>query len=294
VTARTRLPDFVIIGAMKSATTSLYRWLADQPEIFLARPKETDFFTRDDRWARGATWYASLFEAAGEDQLLGEASVSYSSPRSCEVAAYRMASTIPTAKLVCVLRHPLERIRSHYRHEVQRGRERRRMVEALRDPANPYVGHSRYFACLNPYLEWFGRDQLCVVRFDDLIDGEQVAWRSVISHLGLPYRTPPGGAYNVSDGKAQHTRVMALMLRSGWLRSDLIARVPSPIRRFGKRLVTRRGSGYRSLLESALAPIPPEVSRHVWEDVGRLEERLGRSDPLWETPAVLSDRGNRS
>jgi hypothetical protein len=294
MTASRRLPDFVIIGAMKSATTSLYRWLADQPEIFLARPKETDFFTRDDRWARGATWYASLFEAAEDGQLLGEASVSYSSPQLCGLAASRMTSTIPAARLVCVLRHPLERIRSHYRHEVQRGRERRTMVEALRDPANPYVGHSRYFACLNPYLESFGRDQLCVVRFDDLTDGGQVAWREVISHLGLSYRTPPSQAYNVSDGKPQHTRVMAFMMRSGWLRSDLIAHVPSPIRRFGKRLVTRHGSGYRSLLESARAPMPPDVSREVWEDVARLEDRLGGVSPLWERAEVLSDRGNRT
>ena len=282
MTRSLRLPDFVIIGAMKSATTSLYRWLAEQPEVFLAWPKETDFFTREDRWARGPEWYASLFAPAANGQVLGEASVSYSSPDRSGVAAPRMAATIPQARLICVLRHPIERIRSQYRHEVQRGRERRPMLEALREPGNTYVGHSRYFSCLVPYMESFPRDQICVVRFDDLVEGTQTAWQAVISHLGLPHRAPPDGVYNATEGKAQHTRMMSFLMRSGLLRSELIAHTPSPIRRLGKRLVTRQGPRYRRLLEESRAPMPGDVTQEIWDDVARLEEWLGGPRPLWE------------
>ncbi len=72
-----RLPDFIIIGAMKSATTTLHGLLASQPGVFMSTPKEPCFFSDDEVWARGVGWYASLFEAAPAGALLGESSTHY-------------------------------------------------------------------------------------------------------------------------------------------------------------------------------------------------------------------------
>src|SRR5919202_3826797 len=96
-----RMPDVVIIGAMKFASTSRYRWLDSQPEVYMAHPKETNFFS--DAWERGPAWYRSQFAGAGERQLCGEASVNYTSPEWSDVAASRMHDLIPNARLIYVV-----------------------------------------------------------------------------------------------------------------------------------------------------------------------------------------------
>lgn len=277
-----RLPDFVIIGAMKSATTSLYRWLGDQPEVFLAWPKETDFFSRDEVWHRGVESYAALFAAAAPEQTIGEASVSYSSPGRSAVVARRMAAILPAAQIVYVIRHPIERIRSHYRHEVQRGRERRPLGDVLREPENDYIGNSMYFTCLQPYLDSFAREQICTVRFDDLVGRPSPGWHAVLTHLGVADRPRPTSIHNVTVDKSQHTRAMSVLMRSRLLRSGVVAKVPVGVRRVGRRLVMRDGRRYRERIEGALAPISEAVSEPIWQDLARLEAWLGLGRPLWE------------
>jgi hypothetical protein len=68
-----RLPDFLILGIMKSGTTWLYRWLEQHPNIFLSAIKEPNFFSRDEVWSKGLQWYSELFAAAEDGQLAGEA-----------------------------------------------------------------------------------------------------------------------------------------------------------------------------------------------------------------------------
>lgn len=158
-----RLPDFVIIGAGKSGTTTLYEWLAQQPEIFASSLKEPRFFSRD--WDKSLDWYAALFTEAKDHQRVGEASTNYTDVEYCEVAAERMAAVIPDARLVYLIRHPVERLRSQYRHNWRRCVEYEPLAEAVLRPANPYVGRSLYYQRLQPYAERFPPEQICVVRF---------------------------------------------------------------------------------------------------------------------------------
>jgi hypothetical protein len=279
-----RLPDLVIIGTMKSATSSLYWWLSEQPECFLASPKEIDFFSDDSRWRRGPGWYGRLFDDAQEGQLLGEASVSYTSPDRSTVSAERMASLLPAARLLCVIRNPVDRLRSHFRHEVQRNRERRPFMEALRAPSNPYLAASRYFACLRPYLERFPPEQLCVIRFEDLVGGEQPGWADVLRSLGLPFRGSPGTAHNVTGDNRQWTPAMQRLHRMGVLRFSHVVRLPQPVRRLGGRVLMRDRAAYQHRLEDSHAPIPDEVTEPIWEDLSMLERGLGSAAPLWPRP----------
>jgi hypothetical protein len=155
-------------------------------------------------------------------------------------------------------------------------------VEALAEPGNGYLGNSRYFGCLEPYLRSFPREQICVVRFDDLVADPAPGWPAVLEHLGLPDRPRPPTVHNVTEGKPQHTRAMSLLRRSGILRPGLVARVPPGVRRIGKRLVMRDDDRYRAQVEGALEPIPDGLVEPVWEDVARLEAWLGVDRPLWE------------
>jgi hypothetical protein len=276
------LPDFIVIGAMKSATTSLYWWLQEQPECFLAAPKETDFFSRDERWERGLGWYRGLFNEAPDHALLGEASVSYSHPDLAAVASARMRSVIPDARLIAVVRHPVERLRSHYRHEVQRGRERRPFTQAIGSTGNPYVASSCYFACLEPYFERFGREQICVVGFEDLVAGQQSGWSHVLRSLDIPYREPPDTAYNVSDQHRQWSPMMARLHRAGLFRFRAVVRLPRPIRNLGGRILMKDGPEYRSLLAgSRSSSVPQEILERLWGDADELRRVIGADAPLW-------------
>lgn len=272
-----RLPDFLIIGTMKSGTTTLYRWLAQHPRVSVPETKEPNFFSDERRWRRGVTWYGTHFRGIPSHLVTGEASVSYAAPDRGRLAAERIRRTLPRARLICLVRHPLERMRSHYHHEVQRGRERRRFEAAVADLDNPYLGYSLYSRCLEPYLETFPRDSLCLVRLEDLTDGD--AWERVLDHLGLSHVPRPVQAYNVSGQKSGFTPLMRLLWELGAHRP--LSRVPPPLRRLGRPLLFRADDGYDRLVESSRGPVPGEVVDQVARDSSRLALKLGLERSLW-------------
>jgi hypothetical protein len=186
-----RLPDFVIIGAQKAGTTTLFRWLADEPEIYMPSQKEIHFFSRDDLWKCGFDWYRQCFAGAAPGQLVGEASTSYTMSDYGSVPAERMASAMPHARLICILRNPEERLRSHYRHQVVRRRENRSLAEAAGHSMSGYLTTSLYFERLSPWLERFPRQQICVVRFEDLIGAGSAAWKTSCATSAWPYGQSP-------------------------------------------------------------------------------------------------------
>lgn len=276
-----RLPDFVVIGAMKSGTSSLYQWLGRQPELALPTVKEPHFFSRDEVWERGLGWYSQLFPDA-PGKLVGEASTTYTNPDHCLAAASRMAKVVPEARLIYLLRHPVDRMRSHYRHAVLRGEERRPLEELFDDPGNRYLRRSLYYRCVAPYLDAFERSQICVVRFDDLIADDAPAWSTVLDHLGLAHRPRPTDAYNVSAEKSHYTAVMNRIWNSP-LRTR-VARVPAPLRRCFRGLMVRDGPAYDARLEASEVPVPDEMVAPMWRDLEHLERWLGLAEPLWPDP----------
>lgn len=281
---RPRLPDYIIIGTMKSGTSSLYAWLAQQPDCSPAAAKEINFFSYEDCWHRGIEWYQDFFSEVPDGSIVGEASTSYTKPAWGKVAAERMAATVPDVRIIYLLRDPVERLRSHYRHEVRRTRETRSLVDALADPENPYVPLSLYHQRLQPYLRLFSPDQICVVRLEDLVSDAGPGWTSVLGHLGIPPRPPPGTAHNVTASQAQFTRPLLWLWNSGYERR-LRRWVPQPVRRLAKTAFTSSGSGRRARTESSKAEIMPELTEPIWHDIGRLEEWLGVQEPLWKRPA---------
>jgi len=282
-----RLPDFVIIGAMKSATSTLYHWLAVQPEVFMASPKETNFFARD--WGRGVDWYREFFAAAEPGQLLGEASVMYTSPEHADAAAERMKDVVPDVRLIYVIRDPVERIRSHYRHEVQRHRETRPLLEAIGEPGNDYLGNSMYFERLAPYAQRFDAEHLLVIRFEDVVRDPWPGWDETLSLLDLAPRQNPGTAHNVTAENAGWTGALLWLRQRGIFNFERAAKLPAPIRRWGKRVLTRSGEGYLDRLDDSRVEIPPELVEPVWRDLGKLEAWLGREEPLWASPLTATD-----
>ncbi len=194
-------PDFVIIGAMKSGTTSLFRWLKAHSECDLCPMKETHFFSRN--WDRGLSWYEGLFCEIEADKVTGEASPSYTHPDNSELVAERLYSTFPNTRILYVIRDPIDRMRSEFRHEVQRNRENREFDVALLSEDRPYWRRSMYWSCVNPFVSRFDRQNVKVIKFEDLVSEEDGAWQEVLEFWALAGKKhEPGTKINKTTGKA--------------------------------------------------------------------------------------------
>ena len=153
------------------------------------------------------------------------------------------------------------------------------MPEALLDPSSRYVQFSRYFTCLRPYIEAFPREQICVVRFEDLFKTAGQGWPLVLHHLGIPQRPVPTSSHNVTREKPRYTKTMLKLWEWGILREFS---APPVVRSIGKRLLTRTGSGYHRMLDTSLSPVSDAIVGTLSEEAKRLAAWLGMPIPMWE------------
>lgn len=206
------LPNLVVIGAMKCGTTALHRTLNRHPDIAMSAPKELNFFCGTDEsspagpmgasiepadgriwargnWHRGLSWYTRHFTA--EAVVRGESSPGYTSPSHPQVAT-RMAALIPGARLLYLVRDPVARALSQYRHHQREGTETRSVEEAILDPASQYLSRGRYYERLEPFLAHFPRSQIAVVAHEQLVT-ERHTLRHVFEWLRVDARQRPRG-----------------------------------------------------------------------------------------------------
>ncbi len=177
------LPNLVIIGGLKCGTTSLHHYLSLHPEIGMSRPKELNFFVSELNWPLGSGWYASHF--SGRDQVRGESSPHYTNEPRFSGVAGRMNELIPETRLIYVVRDPIERMLSHYLHNIAGGYEQRPLEQALADPDSAYVDRGLYAMQLDPYLARFPRERIEIVAQEDLKADREQTMRSLFSFLGV-------------------------------------------------------------------------------------------------------------
>jgi hypothetical protein len=205
-------PDFVIIGAQKCGTTFLYDLLSQHPQVEPAIKKEVHYFDR--HFGKGVDWYRSHFPSPtwkeGQRSIAGEATPYYLFHPH---AARRMAEIVPRARLIVLLRDPVDRAYSSYHHQVRAGRETLGFEEAieaeetrLRGERERMLGDEQYasfnyqhFSYLSrgiyvdQLVQWsafFSGDQTLVLKSEDLFDHVPYALRSVLSFLYLPSWIP--------------------------------------------------------------------------------------------------------
>lgn len=186
-----RLPDFLVIGATKCGTTSLHDWLARHPDVFVSPWKEMRFFLSGFRLERGMPWYAAQFAGAGNATACGEVSNGYGRGFEHEGVPARVAAALPGVRLVYVIRDPMRRLASHWRHRIVTGREWRDPAAAIEhDPA--YVETGRYGAEIERWLAHHPRDRLLVLRAERLFADPAGALDRLARHLGVAPRPDLG------------------------------------------------------------------------------------------------------
>ena len=221
-----RPPGFLIIGAQRAATTSLYRLLTSHPGVRPALRKEVHYF--DFQYAKGRSWYLAHFPLRSFSGLTGEASPYY---MVHPLAPERVKRMNPRMKLIAILRDPVDRALSHYHREVRLGFEPLTFEEAvdaeperlaadshrLLEPPHyyshnhhhySYLDRGRYGHHLARWLEHFPREQLHVIRMEAMFEdpgdiiGKTLAFLGLlpvdVKRLHLPHanRAPP---YDVPD-----------------------------------------------------------------------------------------------
>ena len=185
---RDYLPNFIIIGAAKSATTTLTTILPQHPDIFISKPKEPKFFGRN--YDKGWEWYASKFQKGRHFPLRGEASTMYASGlRSFKSTAELMHRYLPDLKLIYIVRHPLDRIVSQWRHYSSPGRnpDCAEFSELMRDRRlrRLIVGCSLYYERLSAFRRYYPDNQIHCMTFEDLLDSPNHSLRSMMRFLGV-------------------------------------------------------------------------------------------------------------
>lgn len=179
-------PDCIIAGAAKAGTTTLHSVLAGHPQVAASRVKETRFYSDDERYARGADWYAAeYFRHAAPDAVRMEATPAYLAWSDKVAPRIRHSRDDGRASIVVILRDPVARAYSHYCHRVRLGHEARPFAEAIAredellranwdelsrsgNGRHGYVRASCYASRLRPFVEQFGRGQVHVLLQDDL------------------------------------------------------------------------------------------------------------------------------
>jgi hypothetical protein len=177
------LPDFVIIGAMKCGTSTLHAQLAEHPQFFMSEPKEPNFFSNDEIYARGEAWYRGLFADAPAGSIKGEASTHYTKLPTYPKTIDRLAALIPDAKFIYVTRDPVERLISHYIHEWTQGVITCGIEEAV-EKHPELVAYSRYGYQLRPWIERFGRERILHVEFEQMTAEPEATLKRVAAFLG--------------------------------------------------------------------------------------------------------------
>lgn len=273
-------PNFVIIGAQKAGTTSLWRYLGRHPQVFMSRIKEPNFFVAEIGWSRGIEWYESIFAPAADKgaAAVGEASPNYTMSPGLAGVPQRMAGAIPDARLIYVLRHPVERMISSYLHALTHGSETLPIGRALVERPQ-YADTSRYAMQIEQYLRHFDRTQLLVIVSEDLKSRPAETLDRVLGFLDLATGWRPDDL-GVRYHPTVHKRVPRLWWRKlgGLVLRGRLPELPVPRSATTSPLTTRA-------LSSRDTRLNPDIRRQLEEmlrpDVERLRQYMEEEFHGW-------------
>jgi hypothetical protein len=300
------MPNFLIVGASKSGTTSLYYYLRQHPDVFLPAEKEPHYFAPAKWCGRpvpGREEYRHLFDPGRGRKAVGEASTGYLYyPDSPD----RIHREIPDCRIIAMLRDPVERAWSGYCHELREGMEQVSFEQALAEERSGvlrrvngddfsfnYIRQGFVHDLLRRYLDLFGPERVGIWLFEDLAAHPEALMRAVFEFLGVDpgfqgdwsYRYNPSGVprsvwlHELLDGKGGAHRIAARAMRRllpPAVRDPLWQRLRDWNIRLGRKPELRRET--RRMLEIEFET-----------EISRLERLLGRSLSGWRRPPANTE-----
>lgn len=271
------VPDFFVVGAAKAGTTAVFNWLKDHKEVFLPTIKEPGYFAfagrraaplngpyDPDYYAQVAvdpSVYSQLYTAA-QDRLSGDVSPIYLIDQT---VAARIAVARPDARIIMILRDPVERAFSQFLHHIRDGLEPAESFEAALEQeaerhrngwswGHGYASNGHYAAQIDRYLEVFPREHLLFLEYSQLNSAPDACWEQVCAHLGILH-TPlaRNDRVNVSSALANVTArptVTRALRHPGVVQRVLKPLLPRGIRGHIRRIIEGRGKPLPVLQDS--------------------------------------------
>ncbi len=292
-----RLPDFLIIGAAKAGTTTLYDILHQHRQVGLSSAKEPGFFCDDQEYARGAAWYRdTYFSEAGDATVIGEATPRYLYwgdtvvPRLEE----QYGDTLP--RLIAIFRDPVALVQSFYWHSVREGRETLSLPAALAAEPERLASHgqrlrsqglmtfgyhriAQYATQLQPFLARVPRERCLFLLTDDLRDFETLL-RTLEAFLGLDHDDRVKPVVSNSAALPRSRRLNQWLRARSPLKELVKSVVPFPVRH---RLKMRAIDANLKPLRTP--PMDAELAlglrRHYAGEMQALEQLIGRHLSSW-------------
>jgi hypothetical protein len=297
--------DFIIIGAQKSGTTSLFKYLQPHPRIFMPANKEAPYFSDDDAFERGwEPFAADYFSGADERQFWGTASPQYMGNSATPA---RMHAQMPNARLIALLRDPVDRAYSHYKMQVRRNFETRTFDQAVaelcdvqkltsaraimptlkpgdsyEDETEHYLVWGEYGRILDEFLNYYNKDQLLVLSMDEMIENPIDTFKQVTAFIGINDDLIPSNV-----GQVYHKGGTKQIIPDSWrtaIKTNPAFRffwnkVPERIKQ-NVRYWYDQKNVHKSRSEAGpSAQAQQQLVQHFADDVRRLEQIAGRAMP---------------
>ena len=300
-----KLPNFLIVGAAKCGTTSVYHYLRQHPQVYMSPIKETNFFAyekgteRTDSAARfpirSREEYVALFRDASREIAVGEASPRYLvHPQAAE----RIHSLIPEAKIIAILRNPIDRAYSAYSMRLRDGKEPRSFAEAVREEEsgclrenlewgqNHYLEEGDYVNQLRPYLQRFDRKHIAIYLFEDLEKDPIGFMREVYQFLDVSDEFVPDTSvrYNVSGVPKQRALAPILIWKKGSFRNKLTGAARQVLPKWVEQplLGLQRKWQSQQLVKPPMSPeIREKLALKFRDDILQLQDILDRDLSHW-------------
>lgn len=285
-------PNLFIVGAMKSGTSSLHSYLHQHPAIFMCEPKEPCFFVsrKELDWPAIEKLelghepnYLRLFAESGSARYLGESSTLYTKAPKISGVPERIARYSPGARIIYLMRDPIERTISHYWHTVRWERESRDMLTALaREPH--YTEVSSYAMQIRPYIDLFGRQNVATFTLEELSQDTNDVLARICDWLDLPaadLQIDPAQRENVTPLEVDQVRGRGWLERFRWspVWNSLGSWFPKRFRSLGRSMATKSVDRNAVDRDNAIAFLRPRQL----EETAELGQLLGREFPEWQT-----------
>ncbi|PHQ26357.1 hypothetical protein CLH62_01800 [Marinobacter guineae] len=278
--------NLFVVGAMKSGSTTLHEYLERHPAIYMSPEKEPGYFVPELWKGRTDQEYNALFEGADSATYRGESSTHYTKLPTYTGVAERIHHYNNDARILYIMRDPIKRLFSHYRHAVRDlhfyGETRTIMRAIEKDPM--YLGYSDYAMQLEPYFRLFGADRVYTLTFEELISNAEEVMSDIFDWMEIDSDVPIGDtiAANQAPERFKKARGRGLLNRVRHSRTwdSLSGAVPKQLREWGADMSETEATEVLSMEE--MAAVRTRFRDYFRERVGSLSQLTGKTYQQWE------------
>lgn len=281
-----------IIGAAKSATTTVAKVLRDHPQVCICTPKEPSFFAFDEEYDKGLEYYNSLFKPTDETKVTLEGSTTYSRCTIFPHTAQRIYQVTPKAKFIYMMRHPVDRAYAHYKHrwlrEVHPGKPFTETFEEYVKHDPMCTDDSLYKLQIDAYLKYFTEEQFLFCLTEDLDKDFLGLIDKICQHLEIEKldQSTLQETVKVNDSNKVRDIIVKRQIRSSPLVKAIRVVTTPQLRQWSYNNILSKTSFIKNLQKS-FTPLPmkPETRQQLIDyysdTIAWVEETMGRKLPHW-------------